>query len=178
MLRRPEGCWGTFHTQGFTEEEWSEMVSCLMRVSWAGAAGRLYLPSATLSMQDPALSPPENSKSSRQSSTGKLSLIIFMGLLYKKMEKKKSCPEEFILLWWPVPFLNLWGGDDAKVRVTKCLSSFVCRQCSQFQQWEWGRAARRCVCAAGNHFTHGLPDCLPSTAAPDSLPQVPSTADR
>lgn len=55
---------------GFTEEEWSEMVSCLMRVSWAGAAGRLYLPSATLSMQDPALSPPENSKSSRQSSTG------------------------------------------------------------------------------------------------------------
>ncbi|KAK8401660.1 hypothetical protein O3P69_001054 [Scylla paramamosain] len=55
---------------GFSEEEWSEMVSCLMRVSWAGAAGRLYLPSATITMTEPAVSPPDNSKSSRQSSTG------------------------------------------------------------------------------------------------------------
>ncbi|XP_069185948.1 ubiquitin carboxyl-terminal hydrolase 24 isoform X1 [Procambarus clarkii] len=55
---------------GFSVEEWSEMVSSLMRVSWAGAAGKLYLSSATLNMHDPVLSPPENCKSSRQSSTG------------------------------------------------------------------------------------------------------------
>ncbi|XP_071548346.1 ubiquitin carboxyl-terminal hydrolase 24-like isoform X1 [Panulirus ornatus] len=55
---------------GFTVEEWSDMVSSLMRVSWAGAAGKLYLSLAKLTMRDPVLSPPENSKSSRQSSTG------------------------------------------------------------------------------------------------------------
>ncbi|KAK4305331.1 hypothetical protein Pmani_022773 [Petrolisthes manimaculis] len=55
---------------GFSEDEWSEMVWCLMRVSWAGAAGKLFLPSPTVSSHDPGLSPPENSKSSRQSSTG------------------------------------------------------------------------------------------------------------
>ncbi|KAK7081025.1 Ubiquitin carboxyl-terminal hydrolase 24 [Halocaridina rubra] len=49
-------------------DEWCDIVSNLMRVSWAGAAGKLYLPSATLASRDPALSP--DSKSSRQSSTG------------------------------------------------------------------------------------------------------------
>lgn len=53
----------------FSVEEWSEMVSSLMRVSWAGAAGKLYLSSATMTT-DPAISLPENCKSSRQSSTG------------------------------------------------------------------------------------------------------------
>lgn len=50
---------------------------CLMRVSWAGAAGKLFLPSPTLSSHDPGLSPPENSKSSRQSSTGKSTACVF-----------------------------------------------------------------------------------------------------
>ncbi|XP_068228806.1 LOW QUALITY PROTEIN: ubiquitin carboxyl-terminal hydrolase 24-like [Palaemon carinicauda] len=52
-----------------SSDEWCELVSSLMRVSWAGAAGKLYLSSAVLTVRDPALSPPD-SKSSRQSSTG------------------------------------------------------------------------------------------------------------
>ncbi|ROT66789.1 putative ubiquitin carboxyl-terminal hydrolase 24 [Penaeus vannamei] len=55
---------------GMSLDEWCEMVSSLMRVAWAGAAGKLYLSLATLTLRDPALSPPETNKSSRQSSTG------------------------------------------------------------------------------------------------------------
>ncbi|CAL4091223.1 unnamed protein product, partial [Meganyctiphanes norvegica] len=61
--------------QNFNADEWSEMVCCLMRVAWAGAAGKLYLSSATLT-KDPSNvrdhpASPQDSKSSRQSSTVK-----------------------------------------------------------------------------------------------------------
>lgn len=51
-------------------EEWLEMVSSIMRVAWASAAGKLFLCSTGMASLDPSLNSPDSYKSSRENSTG------------------------------------------------------------------------------------------------------------
>ncbi|KAB7497647.1 Ubiquitin carboxyl-terminal hydrolase 24, partial [Armadillidium nasatum] len=60
----------TKYLQNMPPEEWLEMVSSIMRVAWASAAGKLFLCSTGMASLDPSLNSPDSYKSSRENSTG------------------------------------------------------------------------------------------------------------